>query len=580
MKRKAFLQTACTLTAVLLLATACTQDELSGGKGEPLPEGKYPMTFATTVEGVTVTRATTDNTWAGGEEVAVQVGTANPKKYTASTDGKLSAATNETPFYWESTTEEKIVSAWYPYTATKPSTFIVKKDQSGTVQSGTDGYQESDLIYAASQKVTYSGSKELTFKHLPVKVVVNLKAGTGVTANEVTNASVAIINQSLTSGAITEGTNTADWSVAQVTSGDVDITPKVITCPADCQKSVQALLVPRQMKGVSFIKVTAGGNDYYYIPTNETDANLRAGKQYTYTITVTKNGLTVTASGVAEWTGTEKDPVTSKVPKAGFAASDLKSGDYYYSDGTWSDGGNREYADDTKMILPIMPVLTNPKTNQPRTVIGIVYWVGNVAQNDTKLKKKLGGDSYDAKGNHALVVALGQEKPKWQATSADVQSWLDNNKNDEFQTVESGKNDALNNIQGYNNTKAIEAFNDEHTGNEIVAAVASAVAYRKTVPAPQNSSDWYLPSPKELVLLYAGTSISGDKNSYNRDLINSKLESVGGTKLTTEPLVSWYWSSTIYSYIKDNALGVQFDSGEVSNTHKTYANMVRFSLAF
>ncbi|WP_294615744.1 fimbrillin family protein, partial [uncultured Bacteroides sp.] len=147
MKRKAFLQTACTLTAVLLLAAACTQDELSGGKGETLPEGKYPMTFATTVEGVTATRATTDNSWAGGEDVAVQVRTANPKRYTAATDGKLSAATNETPFYWESTSDID-VSAWYPYSATKPTSFSVKKDQSGT--DGTDGYQASDLIYAAS----------------------------------------------------------------------------------------------------------------------------------------------------------------------------------------------------------------------------------------------------------------------------------------------------------------------------------------------------------------------------------------------------------------------------------------------
>ena len=483
MKRKAFLQTACTLTAALLLAAACSQNDFDDKQGEPLPEGKYPMTFATTVEGVTATRATTDNTWAGGEEVAVQVGTAYPKKYTAATDGKLSAATGVEPFYWESTTEEKIVSAWYPYTATKPSTFIVKKDQSGT--DGTDGYQASDLIYAASQKVAYSGSKELTFKHLPVKVVVNLKAGTGVTANEVTSATITIVNQSLTSGAITDGTtstdattggtNTADWSVAQVTSGDIDITPKVITCPADCQKSVQALLVPRQMKGVSFIKVTAGGNDYYYIPEKETDANLRAGQQYIYTITVTKNGLTVTASGAAEWTGTEKE-ATNKVPETDFSATDLKVGDYFYSDGTWSDGGYRKYTDGTTATLPIMPVLTDANGNA-RTVSGIVLHL----RNESSVKDECDYESFTGVPT-GYVLSIDEAETKWGTTDG----------------TECRYN---NEIFGYAHTKLFY----EKKPNMTTTAIDWCKNHDTNAPvSPPSSvavSTWYMPSQQELKMI-------------------------------------------------------------------------------
>lgn len=493
MKRKAFLQTACTLTAVLLLAAACTQDELSGGKGEPLPEGKYPMTFATTVEGVTATRATTDNSWAGGEDVAVQVGAANPKKYTASTDGKLSAATDVEPFYWESTTEEKIVSAWYPYTATKPSTFIVKKDQSGTVQSGTDGYQASDLIYAASQKVTYSGSKELKFNHLPVKVVVNLKAGTGVTADEVKGATVTIINQSLTSGAITDGTNTADWSVAQVTSGDVGITPKVITCPADCQKSVQALLVPRQMKGVSFIKVTAGGNDYYYIPTNETDANLRAGQQYTYTITVTKNGLTVTASGAAEWTGTETE-VEGKIPVTGFAASDLKAGDYFYSDGTWSDGGYRKYPDGTNATLPIMPVLTDANGNA-RTVSGIVLHL----RNESSVTDNCKYESFTGVPT-GYVLSIDEAETAW-GTSDGTECKYNNE------------------IFGYAHTKLFYEKKPNMTTTAIDWCKNHDINAPVSPPSSVAVSTWYMPSQQELKMITTDL----------RPVLDAILSRIGGT---------------------------------------------------
>lgn len=485
MKRKAFLQTACTLTAVLLLAAACTQNELADNQGKPLPEGKYPMTFATTVEGVTATRATTDNSWAGSEEVAVQVGTATPKKYTASTDGKLSAATGVEPFYWESTSDIN-VSAWYPYSDTKPTTFSVKEDQNGTVQSGTDGYQESDLIYVASQKVTYSGSKALTFKHLPVKVTVHVKAGDGVTADEVEDATVTIVNQATESGAITEGTTstdattggttTADWSVEQVTSGDIDITPKVITCPADCQKSVQALLVPRQMKGVRFIKVTAGGNDYYYTPEKETDANLQAGKQYTYTITVTKNGLTVTASGAAEWTGTGTETeVEGKVPVTGFAASDLKVGDYFYSDGTWSDGGYRKYPDGTTATLPIMPVLTDASGNA-RTVSGIVLHL----RNKSSVTDNCNYESFTGVPT-GYVLSIDEAETKW--GTADGTECRSNNE-----------------IFGYAHTKLFY-----EKPNMTTTAIDWCKNHDTNAPvSPPSSvavSTWYMPSQQELKMI-------------------------------------------------------------------------------
>lgn len=499
MKRKRILQTACTLTAVLLLAAACTQDELSGGKGETLPEGKYPMTFATTVEGVTATRATTDNSWAGGEDVAVQVGNANPKKYTASTGGKLSAATAVEPFYWESTTEEKIVSAWYPYTATKPSTFIVKKDQSGTVQSGTDGYQESDLIYAASQKVTYSGSKALTFKHLHVK------AGDGVTADEVEDATVTIVNQATESGAITEGTTstdattggttTADWSVAQVTSGSKAITPKVITCPADCQKSVQALLVPQQMKGVSFIKVTAGGNDYYYTPKKETDANLQAGQQYIYTITVTKNGLTVTASGAAEWTGTGTETeVEGKIPVTGFAASDLKVGDYFYSDGTWSDGGYRKYPDGTTATLPIMPVLTDASGNA-RTVSGIVLHI----RNESSVTDNCIYESFTGVPT-GYVLSIDEAETAW-GTSDGTECRYNNE------------------IFGYAHTKLFYEKKPNMTTTAIDWCKNHDINAPVSPPSSVAVSTWYMPSQQELKMITTDL----------RPVLDAILSRIGGT---------------------------------------------------
>lgn len=58
------------------------------------------------------------------------------------------------------------------------------------------------------------------------------------------------------------------------------------------------------MQSKKFIKVTIGADgaarNYFYTPAGSTDANLEAGKQYTYTITVKKTGLQV-ESVTASW---------------------------------------------------------------------------------------------------------------------------------------------------------------------------------------------------------------------------------------------------------------------------------------
>ncbi len=284
-----------------LVAVSCTED---ADTDNHLPAGKYPMTFTAAVEGLTATRATTDNSWTGNEVVAIQIG--EVKKYIAASDGSLTVESNKEPFYW--TNQTMNVSAWYSsssYLDTKqPTTFSVQENQSN------GGYQTSDFLYSAPQNITFQNdgsSPKLTFKHLPAKVVVNLKYGEGVTEQEVSGAIVSFVNQATISGTIAE----ADGTVAQVTSGNTTIVSNTLTSAASgYQKSVQALLVPQQMKDKQFIKVTIGtgaaARDYFYTPTGADDANLEAGKAYTYTITVKKDGLGI-ESVTASWTDSADD---------------------------------------------------------------------------------------------------------------------------------------------------------------------------------------------------------------------------------------------------------------------------------
>ena len=75
MKQKRTKSTLFAFLLPVLLFSSCAPGEESG-----LSDGKYPMTFTAQVDGLTATRATSDNSWAGGEEVAIQIG-GEVKKY-------------------------------------------------------------------------------------------------------------------------------------------------------------------------------------------------------------------------------------------------------------------------------------------------------------------------------------------------------------------------------------------------------------------------------------------------------------------------------------------------------------------
>lgn len=587
----------CTACCVLAL-TACSDDTTGD---DSLPDGRYPMTFTTTVQGLTQTRATVNNQWDGTEKVAIMAGN-TVKKYMAESDGALTPDGADNQLYWTSNT--MTVQAWYSAvdSDTRPENFTVKQDQ-----NSDGGYQRSDMLYTI-QSVSYSGGSpaSLEFKHLPAKVVVNLKADTqtGITEEEARNATVTLVNQALTSGTIIVDEKATTCTVEQVVSGseEIIIPQKSGQTASGYQQTVQALVVPQQMKD-KFIKVTIGtdaaARNYYYTPTTEADGKLEAGYQYTYNITV-KNGYleVVIAKANGAWDSSEiSENVTSKIVDKIFTEKDLKVGDYFYrtANGKWvtSDGGLRKiYTDGSVEMLDIKPVQTD--LNGKLTCIGIVYWVGDPTTitpankaADIGDKSKLQGDKIlnedHSDCTHGLVVSLDEVYvEKWQRSNTSVQNWLNTNRPNDFLSVQGEKDesDALNNIQGYNNTKAIEAFN--RFSSETVYVVEEVIQYRKKVAAPTNSSGWYVPSIKELTLL-RGKDVNNIFVNYadytNYALINRKLDLIGADILGLGDSFSYY-SSTERDYFRVH--GVYIWKGDLVPLGKNSnsSSYVRFSLAF
>ena len=492
--------------ACLALLASCGDLTDNDTGGTPLPDGKYPMAFTATVDGPAQTRATTDNSWAGGEEVAVQVGS-EVKRYTAAAGGTLSAAGGVTPWYWQNT-GNITVNAWYPYADGKPDAgnLKVKADQRGV------GYGLSDYLEANDATVTFADPK-LTFKHRTAKVVVTLKAGDGVSAGDVSGATVKFLNQT------------------GVENGGTEVTPK------SDNNTYAALLTPQRMQNQKFIEVTAGGNTYYYTPTGS-EAELTGGKQYPYEITVSKNGLTVAANRATAWTaaGSATD-VTGKTPVPGYSASDLKIGDYYYSDGTWSDGGYRKYADNSTAMLPVMPVLTGANGSE-RTVLGIVMKVGRDNSDDWK-----DTDTYKDKTNntmstiHGYVLALkdgnGGSTCQWGSSGTEV-----------------GTNQQQNTLFcGYSNTQTIKDYatkKNKNLQNDFPAAYHASDGYEATYASPGNSSGWFFPSAGQCWYWY-----------QNSDVLKQSMDKAGG-----DGWQNYYWSSSEDSYNPaDNAWCVHYYGG-------------------
>lgn len=240
-----------------LLITSCSSDFQSAA--DQLPSGKYPLELRAANIVVNQSRATADNSWAGGEEVGLTVsGDTTVYKYVADAEGNL---TSQKPYYWQTTDDIK-VTAWYPYNdGVDPDTaWTVKQDQSA------DGYQSSDYIKADTTTVTFAGDKALTFTHQTSKIIVTLEPGDGFTADDLAEA------------------------VIQVYDGTRYITTH----------SGSALIVPTTIESATeFISIAIADAEYVYAL--DEPKTFSPATSYTFALTVSKSGIELEGCTIGEW---------------------------------------------------------------------------------------------------------------------------------------------------------------------------------------------------------------------------------------------------------------------------------------
>ena len=242
-------------------------------------------------------------------------------------------------------------------------------------------------------------------------------------------------------------------------------------------------------------------------------------------------------------------------------ASKPSVGDYFYSDGTWSG-----------------------TIKADKTLIGIVFWLGDPTKDDAKLKAE------HPECTHGLVIALKQKVSPWQSNfegygaTKRVSDWLTENG---YPTAVSGTgNDAImNKTVGYSYTSYIEAFNaDAANAAWPVNAVQTVVNYRKEVPAPANTSDWYLGSPREMVYAcfgnYTGNVYTmGYQDPVMRDMLEAIFAQIEGAQSMLDEDENGYsfWTPMEYEKYPSNAYNVYFNRNHVpvSASYKSWSEYAR-----
>ena len=559
-------------TGISLLALACglpascVKDET--GSVTSLPDGRYPLRLTAEVAQLH-TRSAGKDSWSGGEKIGVQLeGMSGTSTYVMDASGNATPVDAASTIYWKDTAEAE-VKAWWPQEIKQYDI----SDQSG-------GYAGFDFLYASAIG-SYDRPLNLRFRHLMAKIEVSLSAGDGVTAEDLAGAEVTFysLNDIIFFGELL------------MPMGDFD----EIKPYSSAANKYEAVVYPMNMKDDPLIRVRIDGKDFVYAPETDAAGTLEAGKRYGYNVTVKTNGIEVAE---AAWSAGDEEDV-AVVSVTSYTADEVKAGDYLYTDGTTSDGGLRKrYPDGTA------PVIADPKPQpiEGKTVAGIVFWVpkdsdpaGRIVPASLSDDKIMAADYPDC--THGLAVAVkavtyeGSETMAWQnpyESVADFQAgdnFAPDNKSD-YKSISIDLDDSSNNdisrILGYQNTMVLKAYNvwcrDNGKEDYVVRPVDALENFAATCPAPSGSTGWFIPSLKELWMIFH-KDIDGYNDNFGgigetKSVVESSLSLAGGDGFVD----ATYWPSC---EIGDGfSFGVSPTSAGIIGASKASANNVRAVCAF
>jgi len=443
------------------------------------------------------------------------------------------------------------------------------------------------IVFVAASILACTPSVKTTFVLDPPEAVLNpgktlrlfVKSGTRLSSDAVTwstlDPSVATVDDYGTVTAVALGETVVTASAAGTSAASrIKVTPV----------EVQSLTL-------NYRQYTASPDDLVQLVATvepaEAEVQIQWESSNPAVVTVDRNGL-VTAVDFGSAT------VTAKAAglEASCAFTVAKTADLYdifYADGSFSS-----------------------ELDPAKEIRGFVFWKGNPTEFDPALKAdhpecshglavsfreiyQASSGSYtlywiDYDNDEGLVYYGNGGGKAWQEVAGSVADWaLVNcpglNPVAAASLGDEASNIYLNTPQGYNNTKAIKAYNKAH-GSTAVIPVSLLDEYEKTYPLPANTSGYYLPSAKEASLLWGGAYndnvFGGGAGDAVKRGINNLVRTINESGAVNEETMayplgdSYYWTSTE----DENSSMAYYISGMVMGAQKSSQYLVRYIFAF
>lgn len=541
------------IALVLPLLAAC-------GADDSVPDmlwGDRPIGFSSHVEGAQTRSGalTTDNLLSTGI-FAYYTGssdwtTANTPNFMYNQEVKRNNASSPwtyTPVkYWPNNPADKIsFFAYAPYNAAgvTPSGNTVAGFPYLDYTVPTAEANQLDLLAATplmnqsySSNPATPGSIKFTMQHALTKVSIYAKSS-DLSAGKVVNSLSVTAPKSgrLTYKADGFGWNSSvDKSTYAATNTDVTI------APATADETVLLgtfYLIPDRANSSLNITYTLTGSisDNMNPPADKIVITGKAfpdtydwisGTSISYTVNMERTGIEIIAeSANMEWGIDGTDDIVL------FGSDDLKIGDYYYSDGTTSDGGLRA------MMNGVAQDYTTVAPQADKAVLGVVFYVGRHPEDN---------EEYIDKNGNSMVVH-GYVINKEEGTDRHH-----NGGGTDFGTYKSTTD-----FNGYFNTQKLQSISPGY--NDMMTYV------RSLNNAPQATSGWFLPSIGQLIYIKKNDS----------QVIDKSLQKCGS--VMGKGWQHYYWSSTEVN--ESNSYYINWDSGGYGPKVKNSGAMVRTALAF
>jgi hypothetical protein len=433
------------------------------------------------------------------------------------------------------------------------------------------------------------------------EITLNFTKGEGVSLKDLT-FTLSGLNLKGTFNVMTretqlEGNDTNDITLAVGS----DVTDETETA------TKTAIFFPQNVSSIE-LTVSLGSSNYsatLKLP-EATNYQLLAGYNVEFEITVEKNALKTDNGSIIGW-NTQAGTCATVTEWGDHKADEAKLYDLAMSDGTfitvWEEvDGTNKYSENIEKMTE----------DQLANVVGIVYYKGDPTADDDLLKTDHSGCT------HGYILALNDmytTSVQWMDdaytdyfVSNEIDSWTSGLKPDGGTSIHikydkhldsesdwKGDKTKLNKALGYNNTKLLRAYNYYYADySHKVRPIESLDLFAAKDEAPNGSSGWYMPSPKELVLLLDGNSsidfFSGGGITTQFGNIQNILDALG--EKYASKMGDSYWSSSEYECHEKIAHGdavnyyawhVNFDGsnyGKVDGSSKSDSKYVRAVCAF